>query len=370
MPIFVKDIMASMEAWAPASLAYDWDRVGLHTGDPAAPVERVLACLTPNRDALVAARKAGVQMVVAHHPLIFKPLGSLRLDQPAARLCLDYHDARITVFSAHTNLDVVPGGVSHVLATQLGLGALRPLFPVPQATLLKLVVFVPDSHLDLLRDAVSKAGAGKIGNYSHCTFSAPGEGTFLPGDGAAPYVGAMGQVNREPERRFESIVPKPALAAVLAAMRAVHPYEVPAFDVIPLENANPDIGLGVRGELPGKGLPLEAFAAHVRDRLKARSLRLIAPRKKATVRTVAVLGGSGGGDIARVPADIDCYVTGDVKYHDADLARERGLPVIDAGHVPTELPIVPAIAAYLAQRHPGLKTSTHIEADPFGLLES
>lgn len=368
MPILVKDIIASMEQWAPAGWAYEWDRVGLHVGTPSMEVQRVLTCLTPNRDVLLAAKKAGAQLVVAHHPLVFKPLPHLRADHPVVRLCLDYHEAGVAVFSAHTNLDVARGGVSHVLARLLGLQDCRPLFPVSHASLVKLVVFVPDSHLDLLRDALSKAGAGHIGNYTHCSFSAAGEGTFLPGSGATPFVGTAGIVNRETERRFEMLVHKARLGSVLPAMQAVHPYEEPAYDIIPLENSDAEIGLGVRGTLPDKGMSLDAFAEQVRQRLNAESLRIVRTKKKA-VRQVAVLGGSGGGDIARIPYDIDCYVTGDVKYHDADLARDRGLPVIDAGHVATELPIVPVMAEYLAAKHPGLKTSTHIEADPFGLLE-
>lgn len=368
MALQVKDIIASMDRWAPQGLAYDWDRVGLQVGAPTQEVQRVLTCLTPGRDALAAAKKAGAQLVVAHHPLVFKPLPHLRADHPEVRLCLDYHEAGIAVFAAHTNLDLVPGGVSHVLAARLGLEKCAPLFPAQHAGMIKLVTFVPDAHVERLRDAVSRAGAGVIGNYTHCTFSAPGEGTFLPGEGAMPFLGTVGAVNREPERRFEVVVSKARLGDVLAAMRGAHPYEEPAYDLIPLENRDVNLGLGVRGELPGAGMPLDAFAARVAEQLKCDTLRVVRSKKK-TIRRVAVLGGSGGGDIGRMPHDIDCYVTGDVKYHDADLARDKGLAVIDAGHVGTELPIVPVIADYLAQCHPGLKTLPFLEADPFSVLE-
>jgi dinuclear metal center YbgI/SA1388 family protein len=365
---FVREIVASMDLWAPQGLAYDWDRVGLQVGSPNDKVAHVLTCLTPGPLALQAAIEAGAQMVVAHHPLIFKPLPHMRSDHPVVRLCLNYHKAGIAVFAAHTNLDVVPGGVSHVLAERLGIEQCRPLFPIPQGNLIKLVIFVPDANLDAVREAVCAAGAGGLGRYTQCSFSAPGEGTFLPGEGTSPHVGSIGTLHRETERRLELLVPKARLHGVLAAMRAAHPYEEPAFDIIPIENADEDVGLGVRGVLPGDGMKLDDFAAHVRDALGCGSLRVVRSKERH-IRTVAVLGGSGGGDIAKVPHDVDCYVTGDVKYHDADLARERGLPVIDAGHVATELPIVPVMARYLAERHPSLATSAFLEADPFTLLE-
>jgi dinuclear metal center YbgI/SA1388 family protein len=354
-----------MERWAPSAYAYEWDSVGLHIGDPDATVTRVLTCLTPSAEALKAARKAKAEMVVAHHPLIFKPLKHLRSNSPQARLCLDFAEAGIACFCAHTNLDIVPAGVSHVLAARLGLTACQPLFAADHVPLLKLVVFVPESHLDLLRDAVSKAGAGVIGDYTHCTYSSPGRGTFLPGAGAAPYSGKVGEVSIARERRFETLVPEALLAPVLKAMRGVHPYEEPAYDLIPLKNTDARLGLGVRGELAEPLTPAD-FSARLRDALGTSSLRWVEGSKKH-LRRVAVLGGSGGGDIARIPRDIDAYVTGDVKYHDADLARAKGLHVFDAGHVPTELPIVPAIADYLKSQIKALKATPWLEPDPFQL---
>lgn len=354
-----------MERWAPSAYAYGWDSVGLHVGDPDAPVTRVLTCLTPGEEALKAARKAKAELVVAHHPLIFKPLKHLRFNSPQARLCLDFAAAGVGCFCAHTNLDIVPAGVSHVLAEKLGVSECRPLFPADHVPLLKLVVFVPESHLNVLRDAVSQAGAGIIGDYTHCTYSSPGRGTFLPGDGATPFLGKVGEVNVERERRFETLVPEALLRPVLKAMRSVHPYEEPAYDLVMLKNSDARLGLGVRGELEDPLSPKD-FAARIREALGADSLRWVAGRKK-TIQRVAVLGGSGGGDIARMPHDVDAYVTGDVKYHDADLARARGLHVFDAGHVPTELPIVPGIAEYLKSQLKGLKTTPWLESDPFQL---
>jgi dinuclear metal center YbgI/SA1388 family protein len=359
----VGDIVASMEAWAPPGYAYDWDRVGLQVGDARTPVERVLVCLTPNEEALAAARKAKAQLVVAHHPIIFKPLSTLTAGNPAARLCLQYHEAGIAVFTAHTNLDVAAKGVSHALAKRLGLENTHPLFPAEHSPQYKLITFVPESHLDPLRRAVCEAGAGVIGDYTQCSFSVAGEGTFVPGSNADPYSGEKCELNREPERRLESVVNKARVRQVVKALYEAHPYEEPAHDLLPLANQDTNIGLGVVGDLPA-AMGQDAFAAHVREALGCKTARIVRSNVK-NIRRVAVLGGSGGGDIGRIPPDVDCYVTGDVKYHEADLARSRGLCVIDAGHVATELPILPDVAEYLKKKHPGIKATVYLEADPF-----
>jgi hypothetical protein len=223
---------------------------------------------------------------------------------------------------------------------------------------------VPESHLAQLRDAVSAAGAGVIGAYTHCSFSAPGVGTFLPDEGAQPFCGETGRVNEEPERRFETLVPKPRLGAVLRAMFQAHPYEEVAYDVLPLENTDAAVGLGRVGELPG-AMERGAFVEHVRKRLSPAPVRAVSPGTDQPVRRVAVLGGSGGDQVARIPLDVDAYVTGDVKYHDALAAQARNLLVVDAGHHGTEIPVLPEIARRLSAALEGLSVTVIGGADPF-----
>jgi len=362
----VRDICAVLDAWAPPEWAYSWDRAGLSTGTPEQPVEKVLVCLSVNRSAFEAAVKIGAQMIVSHHPLIWNPLKSLRSDDIHTRLCLDIAAANLACYSAHTNLDVAPGGTSWILADSLGLQNCRVLFPAAQARQLKLIVFVPESHLDELRDAVAEAGAGIIGDYSHCTFSAPGVGTFRPGDNAHPYSGRVGELSEEPERRFEVIVPAPRIGAVIRAVHAAHPYEETAYDVYPLENCDPRIGLGVRGEL-ARARRLDEFATFVREQLKSGHVRVVGKPKQKITR-VAVLGGSGGGEIAGLPDDVELYVTGDLKYHDAEAAQARGISVIDAGHAGTELPVVSAVARRLRGALPHLKVQTFLEPPLFQVV--
>jgi dinuclear metal center YbgI/SA1388 family protein len=362
----VADVIAMMDAWAPPSLAYSWDKAGLATGDPRARVTGVLASLTVTRETLQAARRARANLIVAHHPLIWEPLTTLRRDDPRAALCLDLAAAGLACYSAHTSLDVVPEGVNHVLAKRLGLNHVAPLFRVAQAGQLKLVTFVPETHLAAVRDAVCAAGAGGMGKYSHCTFSAPGTGTFLPGAEAKPFLGKKHKLSEEPERRFETILPQHRLGPVLEALRAAHPYEEIAYDLVKLENDDPAISLGVRGTL-AKPETLATFAEHVRKRLGIAHVRFVGDAKRK-VQTVAVMGGSGGSSAEEVPDDVDVFVTGDLKYHEALDAAERGLAVIDAGHHGTEKWIVPAIANYLKSKAPKLRVSQYVEPDPFAAI--
>lgn len=366
MSVLVRDICNALEVWAPEGAAYEWDRAGLSVGSMGSPVSGVLVCLTVTHEAFAKAKRAGAEMIVSHHPLIWEPLRVLRTDNPHTRLCLDIAKANIAVFSAHTNLDVVPGGVSHLLAARLGLRGVRPLFPVDHARMLKLVTFVPESHLRQVRDAVSEAGAGVIGEYTHCSFSTPGTGSFLPSAQATPFSGEKGQVNEEPEIRFETLVPEAKLNTVMAALRGAHPYEEIAFDLVTLKNIDTCAGLGVCGEIE-KAATLADFARHVRKRLEVSHVRMIGKASRK-VKRIAVLGGAGGGSIAHLPEGIDVFVTGDVKYHDACDAIERGVGVIDAGHAGTEWFIVPAMADYLKSRFGTLRIHAYREPALFHIL--
>lgn len=361
----VADVIEVMDEWAPPSLAYSWDKAGLATGSPDDRVTKVLVCLTVTREAFAAAKRAKAQMIVSHHPLIWDPLTTLRRDDACAALCMDIAAAGIACYSAHTNLDVVRFGVNWALAAMLGAGPdPSPLFPVPQAEMWKLVTFVPDTHLAKVRDAVCELGeAGGIGKYTHCTFSVPGTGTFMPGPDAQPFTGAKLKLNEEPERRFETIFPKHALSRVLKALRKAHPYEEIAYDLVKLENGDPAVSLGVRYALQ-KPVPLGVYAEHVRKRLKVKHVRMVGdPNRK--IRNVAVMGGAGGSSAADLPDDVDVFVTGDVKYHEALDAGERGIAIIDAGHHGTELPVLRFIVSRLEAMLPKLRVAEYREPDPF-----
>ena len=309
------------------------------------------------------AEQWGADMIVAHHPILFSPLKVLRTDDRHTQLCLRLVQAKVACFVAHTNLDVVPGGVNTLLAETLGLQEITPLFKIPNAGLVKLVTFVPDSHLVAVREALVAAGAGNIGNYSECSFSSEGTGTFRPSEGTNPFSGAKGILNEEAERRLEMVVPVFGQRAAIQALQDTHPYEEPAYEIIPLANTDPRFGLGARGTLP-KALKLEDFARQVRRLLKVSHVRMVG-RGVQRVKHVGVCGGSGGGQLGDVPGDIDVYVSGDLKYHESDDARSRGLALIDAGHVGTERGVAPHIAQYLKGAVPGITVKAHIEPEVF-----
>lgn len=352
-----------MEAWAPKGYAYDWDRIGLRIGDGAAKAKGVVVTLTVTPACVALAKKRKANVIVAHHAPIWNPLKTLDMTDPETRLWVEIAASGISVYAAHTNLDVAPEGVNAVLADLLGIEGQEPLFPVPQGELVKIVTFVPASHAAAVRDAMADAGAGAIGAYTHCSFGADGTGTFRPGAGTEPYSGKRGVINEEPERRIEMPAPRARMEAVVAALKAAHPYEEPAYDVYPLANPDPAIGIGVRGALP-KAMPLRDFAGYVRTALEIQHVRLIGDGKKK-VRTVAVLGGAGGSYVSRLGKDTDVFVTGDVSYHEAQSALDRGLGVVDAGHHGTERWIVPYAVERLKASLPKLPVHAYLEPDPF-----
>ncbi len=362
----VGDVCAWIEEWAPPGLAYEWDNPGLALGAPENEVCGALVVLTATRLAFERALACGANLIVAHHPPIFHPILSLREDHPSVRLLLDMARAGMSCYAAHTNLDVAPGGVSQALARQVGLRDIAPLLPARHAGMVKLVTFVPESHVAIVREAVCAAGAGVIGAYTHCTFSAPGTGTFAPGDDANPFSGVKGALNEEPERRFETLAPHAILDRVIGALKRSHPYEEVAFDIVPLENRDTKTGLGARGTL-AEAMPLNAFAAHLCRALDVSHVRVMGS-PKTLVQQVGVIGGSGADAIREVAGKVDALVTGDVKYHDALLAQELGLAVVDAGHEGSERCILEALADYLKRRAPSLPVDIYREPETFRIV--
>lgn len=362
----VQDVCSFMDAWAPPSWAYPWDRIGLHTGCPEQTVTRVLVCLTITPTVVATAIRNKTSMIVSHHPLIWEPLKTLRSDDPLTRMYLDLCGAGIACFSAHTNLDIAPGGVNAALAAKLHLQETHVLFKEAHLKQIKLVVFVPKAHQKTLFNALAQAGAGGIGNYTHCSFNTAGVGTFRPEKDAKPFCGTKGTVHEEQEVRLEMLVDKGHLQGALAALRAAHPYEEPAYDIIALENPNNDMGLGLIGLLE-KAMSVSDFLKCVQKQLALPHAILYSTSKKK-VQKVAVLGGSGGDYVARMPADVDAYVTGDIGYHHAETARLSGLACIDATHYGTELPIVDEIASRLRKTFPAIKVATTKEKQAMGVI--
>jgi dinuclear metal center YbgI/SA1388 family protein len=330
----IQDLVGLVHKLYAPELAEDWDNVGLQVGDPGAPLDRVMVALDPCLSAVEAARDAGAQALVTHHPLLFKPITRLTPDDAVGQVLWTAVRDGLAIISAHTNLDCAVDGLNSWLAEKLGVGGNVPLQTVA-GDYLKLVVFVPVGHEDSVAEALFSAGGGQIGAYDQCSFRSNGEGTFRPGPGTQPYLGTVGQREKTEEVRLETIIPKRKLLRVLEKMQKAHPYEEVAYDLLPMQNQVPDAGLGRIGKL-AQETTLDEFAVTVKESLSCEHLRLIGTGNRL-VRKVALCGGSGAGLLQTAHRQgADVLVTGDVKYHDARLAEELGIALVDAGHFATE----------------------------------
>ncbi|TVR26982.1 MAG: Nif3-like dinuclear metal center hexameric protein [Nitriliruptor sp.] len=328
----------------PPSQAASWDNVGLQVGDPGWPVARLLVTLDVTAAVLDEAAEVPDTMVVAHHPLLFRPLARLTPDSASGRLALQAATHRIAVAAAHTNLDVTAdgAGTNDPVVAVLGLSEVRPLTTeLTEGRRLKLVTFVPSEAVDAVLDAVSAAGAGRIGDYERCSFRVEGTGTFRPLPGTDPYSGSgIGQDAEERELRLEVELPRGRVGAVTAALLAAHPYDEVAYDLMPLVDGA-ERGFGRVGRLPAP-TPLATVAERLREGLPAPHLRFAGDPDREVDR-VAVVGGAGDSLIDAAQASgADVYVTGDLRHHVTLDAVALGLALIDAGHHATEVAAMPA----------------------------
>lgn len=329
----IKHIVEALEAWAPRSLQEDYDNCGLQTGDPNAEVDSALVCLDCTEEVVEEAVRHGCGLIISHHPVIFKGLKSLVAKTYVERTVLAALRHGIALYAMHTNLDNVASGVNAEIANRLGIKPLQVLDPKAEQ-FRKLVVFVPLSHVEVVRTALFSAGAGHIGNYSECSFGTEGSGTFLAGDGADPFVGKAHERHTEQEVRLEVIYRTWNEAMVLTAMQTAHPYEEVAFDVFPLLNKDVGTGSGLLGEWE-KPLEEREFLDRLKTVFGLRNLRHTRLLGRP-VRRVALCGGSGSFLLGKAKAlKADAFITGDLKYHqyfDAD----GDLLLADIGHYGSE----------------------------------
>jgi dinuclear metal center YbgI/SA1388 family protein len=344
----VGDIAEVVERVAPTPLSEGWDNCGLQVGRAAAEASRVLVALTPLHEVFEEAEEMGADFLLFHHPLIFDPLRSVDTGSYPGNLVSRAIRQGLAIYAAHTSYDAAPEGVSVALAEALRLRG--PLEVVsPRGSLRKLVVFVPEASVDAVADALVGAGAGIIGEYTHCTFRTPGTGTFLGGEATDPYLGEKGRLEKVEEIRLETVVPAHAARRAAAAAVAAQPYEEAALDVYPIEGRPEGCGYGRVGKLPEPMVP-EELREHIASSLGSPARLVADPRPERRIERVAVLGGSGGSFVPEAATSgAQAYVTGDLDYHDALLADSLGLAAIDAGHAATELPSLAPLAQRLAE---------------------
>jgi dinuclear metal center YbgI/SA1388 family protein len=325
------ELIEAMERYAPPSFAVEKDRIGLQVGNPAAAVKGILVTLDVTEQVVDEAIQRGANWIIAHHAPLFHPLQELRTDQPLGRLLAKLLQHELHVYVAHTNLDAAEGGVNDVLAEKLQLKQPELLIRYGEDKLKKLVVFVPEEHHSAVLQAMATAGAGWIGNYSHCTFNLFGEGTFLPRGGTQPFIGEPGKLEKVKEIRLETVMRASMQAKVVQAMLSAHPYEEVAYDIYPLDVPGKAIGFGKIGYLD-RPIPLQELAQRIQQVFAVEGMRVVGSWRQS-VHRVAILGGSGGKywtHAKQLGADV--YITGDIDYHTAQEAFMAGLCLIDPGH--------------------------------------
>lgn len=358
----VGEWLRALDELYPPAWAEEWDNVGLQAGDRGWLAERVLVALDPTAEVLAEARERRCGLLVAHHPLVFRPLARLDLADPVARVAVEAATAQVAVVAVHTNADVAQPGVTDALAEVLGIEVTGVLRPTPGGGQVKLVAFVPPEATAKVLDAVVTAGGGTIGEYTHCSFRVRGTGTFLPSERANPVVGERGELTEVEEDRLEVVMPRERMATAVEALVDAHPYEEVAYDAYPLVGGG--LGLGRLGRLP-EPTTAAGLAERCRERLGSDVRTAGDPDRQ--VRAVALCGGAGASLITgAIRAGADAYITGDVKHHQALDAAEAGLSLIDAGHHGTERPFVPVLARCLADAGPpGEVLVSDRSTDPF-----
>lgn len=351
MSVKVADVIAVLDEAYPPRLAESWDSVGLVCGDP----DDVLKSVTVAVDATPAVvdEVPDTSLLLAHHPLLLRGVDTVAASTPKGALVHRLIRTGRSLFTAHTNADSARPGVSDALAAALGLGVEAVLEPATGASDLdKWVIYVPRENTEAVQAAVFEAGAGHIGDYSQCSWSVQGIGQFLPHEGASPAVGSVGNVERVAEDRFEVVAPARNRAAVLAAMRAAHPYEEPAFDIFAMVPLPSDAGLGRIGTL-ARPEPLRRFVSRVNAALPRTSWGVrAAGDPDMPVSRVAVCGGAGDSLLsAAAGAGVQAYVTADLRHHPADEHRRASdVALIDVAHWASEFPWCEQAAALLRSR--------------------
>jgi dinuclear metal center YbgI/SA1388 family protein len=357
--VLVSDILSLIDSFAPYSLAMDWDNSGFQAGDPQREVKRVALALDPTLEVLKAAAELKTELLITHHPLIYKPLTRLEAGSPVSDAIIFAIKNDITVISAHTNWDAL--GVASALGDILEikrLGFLEPKSP----DLLKLTVFTPKEATDKVLGALHKAGAGVMGLYERCSFKTEGWGTFLPLMDANPSLGTKGEQAIVREERAELILKASLRDKVTKALLETHPYETPAYDFYKVESPG-EFGFGLIGLWDPPKEPLSFTAAKLG--LKALNHTRLIPKR---VSKVALMPGSGGSYLSLAKkAGAELLITGDLTHHDAQTAIDLGLGVIAAGHFETENPSLVLLKEKLERSAPELFFSMILAASPLSV---
>ena len=345
----LKEITDAIEQFAPLVLQSDFDNAGLITGDPGMEITGAVLCLDVTEEILDEAIAKKANLVISHHPIVFRGLKSITGKNHVERIVIKAILHNIALYAAHTNLDSVSRGMSYIMAEKLGLQHIEVLEPHPDS-LVQIGVHTPESHVETVRRAMADAGAGEIGDYDSCTFNVKGEGTFRAKTGATPYVGTIGELHREPEVRTTAVAPKHRAQAIVAAVKKVHPYEEPAYDITPLNLPDREWGFGSVGDLPE---PVDAmdFLRTVKEKFKVGCVRHSLPHKEK-IQRIAMCSGSGDNMLPQaIRSGADVYLSGDIKYNSFFDAENRIL-LADIGHFESEIGVISLLYEILTKKFP------------------
>jgi len=330
----IKDLTNYIQQVAPLTYQESYDNSGLQTGDPEAVITGVLLTLDCTLAVVEEAISQNCNLIITHHPVIFKPLKKLTGSNEVEQVIIKAIRHQIAIYACHTNLDNVLPGVNAKIAEKIGLVNTSILAP-KKGDLLKLITFVPLENTDAVLQALYAAGAGQIGNYKNCSFQSGGTGTFTPNSKAKPFLGKINQAEEVNENRLEVIFPEHLKTAVVEALINTHPYEEVAYDLYRTENQNQEVGAGMVGELP-EILSATNFITELKEKMELTAIRHTQLLNKP-IRKVAVCGGAGSFLInSALNQQADVFITADLKYHDF-FAAENRIILVDIGHYESEV---------------------------------
>lgn len=363
----LKSLIKKIEAKYPTNLAYDWDNVGLLVGDAEEEIDKVLVCLEANEAIVEEAINNNVNLIVTHHPFIFGKMKKITTSDFKGKLIHKLIKNNIAVYSMHTNFDIAFDGLNDYFMEVMGFENSKILDVTNTETLYKIVVYVPKTHEDKVREALGKSGAGHIGNYSDCTFNTDGKGTFRPLEGTNPFIGELDKLEVVDEVKIETIVPQRILGGVISAMIKAHPYEEVAYDLYKLENKGSAVGLGRIAELK-ESMSLKELSMMIKEKLNMDALRVVGSLD-TNIKKVAVVTGSGA-DLAKKAqrSGADVLITGDVKYHDAQDAIDAGMCIIDCNHFESEDIFKDVMKRFLDDIDDISVIKSRININPFSIL--
>ena len=362
----LKDIINFLETVAPLNLQEGYDNSGLLYGNPEQSIEKTIVSLDLTDAVLDEAISLNAQLIIVHHPPVFKPIKRLSYTDPVSQMLIKAIRADIAVYAIHTNLDNVLWGVNGEIAARLDLHDLEVLSPLHHSHQ-KLITYVPKSHTAAVRDAIFRAGGGSIGHYSECSFTTEGIGTFKADIGAKPWIGHVGERHTETEEKLEILFPMHLKGKVIEALRSFHPYETVAFDVLALENSFKEIGAGAIGKLTNP-MPGKIFLEKVRSIFGSTVIRHNSIEKKE-ISKVALCGGAGKSLINNaLGKNADAYLTADLSYHDFFVPGHQML-LADFGHYESEQYTSDLIIRLVTEKFPNFAVlKTAIKTNPVHYL--